>query len=100
MEKTFSHAMGVGISIIRWIYSVVIKLFIVILCRLQMTWMFFYQRLVEPTTIERWAVVNFSARCQIQNLINDLIKCGGLKGIVRRVIIMNTTLVYICTANS
>ncbi|KAL8145998.1 hypothetical protein AgCh_003945 [Apium graveolens] len=44
-------------------------------------WNFNNKKLVEPTSIERWAVVNFSARCQIQNLINDLIKCGGLKGI-------------------
>ncbi|KAL1817283.1 hypothetical protein DCAR_0521706 [Daucus carota subsp. sativus] len=44
-------------------------------------WNFNNKKLVEPTTIDRWAVVNFSARCNIQGLITDLIKCGGLKGI-------------------
>lgn len=37
---------------------------------------------MDPTKIEKWAVVNFSARCDIRNLVRDLIKCGGLKGIV------------------
>lgn len=40
------------------------------------------QKLVDPTSISKWAVVNFSARCDIRNLVRDLIKCGGLKGIV------------------
>ncbi|CAI9277601.1 unnamed protein product [Lactuca saligna] len=44
-------------------------------------WNFNNKKLVEPTKIERWAVVNFSARCNIQSLVKDLIKCGGLKGI-------------------
>lgn len=42
----------------------------------------FVQKLIEPTKVERWAVVNFSARCDIRNLIRDLIKCGSMKGIV------------------
>lgn len=40
------------------------------------------QRMVEPTKIERWAVVNFSARCDMTKLCNDLIRCGEMKGIV------------------
>lgn len=40
------------------------------------------QKLAEPTVIDRWAVVNFSARCDIRSLCRDLIKCGGMKGIV------------------
>ncbi|KVH87597.1 Argonaute/Dicer protein, PAZ [Cynara cardunculus var. scolymus] len=44
-------------------------------------WNFNNKKLVDPTKIERWAVVNFSARCDIRNLVRDLIKCGGLKGI-------------------
>ncbi|XP_071732448.1 protein argonaute 4-like [Rutidosis leptorrhynchoides] len=44
-------------------------------------WNFNNKKLVDPTTITKWAVVNFSARCDIRNLVRDLIKCGGLKGI-------------------
>uniref|UniRef100_A0A2N9FLS5 Piwi domain-containing protein n=1 Tax=Fagus sylvatica TaxID=28930 RepID=A0A2N9FLS5_FAGSY len=40
------------------------------------------RKLVQPTKLERWAVVNFSARCDTQGLVRDLIKCGDLKGIV------------------
>ncbi|KAF8403535.1 hypothetical protein HHK36_011639 [Tetracentron sinense] len=45
-------------------------------------WNFNNKKLVEPTRIERWAVVNFSARCDIRNLCRDLIKCGEMKGIL------------------
>ncbi|KAF9601982.1 hypothetical protein IFM89_024528 [Coptis chinensis] len=34
--------------------------------------------------IERWAIVNFSARCDVQKLWRDLAKCGQQKGIARR----------------
>ncbi|KAG1327683.1 Protein argonaute 4B [Cocos nucifera] len=44
-------------------------------------WNFNNKKLIEPTTVDRWAVVNFSARCDIRNLIRDLIKCGSMKGI-------------------
>lgn len=44
-------------------------------------WNFNNKKLVQPTKIERWAVVNFSARCDTQSLVRDLIKCGDLKGI-------------------
>ncbi|KAJ0467239.1 hypothetical protein HanIR_Chr14g0683151 [Helianthus annuus] len=37
-------------------------------------------KFVDPTKIEKWAVANFSARCDIRNLVKDLIKCGGMKG--------------------
>lgn len=37
---------------------------------------------MEPSKIERWAVVNFSARCDIRGLVRDLMKCGEMKGIV------------------
>ena len=40
------------------------------------------QKLVKPTKIERWVVVNFSARCDLKALVRDLIKCGDMKGIV------------------
>ncbi|XP_062171432.1 protein argonaute 4-like [Alnus glutinosa] len=45
-------------------------------------WNFNNKKLVQPAKIERWAVVNFSARCDIQGLIRDLTKCGELKGIL------------------
>ncbi|GAY50846.1 hypothetical protein CUMW_129820 [Citrus unshiu] len=45
-------------------------------------WNFNNKKLVQPTKIERWAVVNFSARCDIRSLVRDLIKCGEMKGIL------------------
>lgn len=41
-----------------------------------------FQKLAQPIKIERWAVVNFSARCDLRGLVRDLIKCGDMKGIV------------------
>ncbi|VAH60230.1 unnamed protein product [Triticum turgidum subsp. durum] len=41
----------------------------------------FNKRLARACVVDRWAVVNFSARCNTMNLVNDLIKCGGMKGI-------------------
>lgn len=40
------------------------------------------QRLWAPTKIERWAIVNFSARCDMSHLSRELINCGRNKGIV------------------
>lgn len=40
------------------------------------------QRLIRASSIDKWAVVNFSARCNVRDLVRDLIKCGGMKGIV------------------
>lgn len=42
----------------------------------------FGQKFVNACKIERWAVVNFSARCDVRGLIRDLIKVGESKGIV------------------
>ncbi|MQL41505.1 hypothetical protein EI012_26720, partial [Escherichia coli] len=42
-------------------------------------WNFNNKKIVEPVKIERWAVVNFSARCNVQALVRDLIKCGQMK---------------------
>ncbi|KAI7983451.1 Protein argonaute 4 [Camellia lanceoleosa] len=44
-------------------------------------WNFNNKKLVDPTKIERWAVVNFSARCDVRGLVRDMIKCGDMKGI-------------------
>ncbi|EEF34625.1 protein argonaute 4 isoform X1 [Ricinus communis] len=44
-------------------------------------WNFNNKKLVDPSKIERWAVVNFSARCDIRNLVRDLTKCAEMKGI-------------------
>ncbi|CAI0397266.1 unnamed protein product [Linum tenue] len=38
-------------------------------------------KLVQPSKIERWAVVNFSARCDVRRLVNDLLRCAEAKGI-------------------
>ncbi|XP_019434369.1 PREDICTED: protein argonaute 4A-like [Lupinus angustifolius] len=45
-------------------------------------WNFNNKKIVDPVKIERWAVVNFSARCNMQGLVRDLIKCGNMKGIM------------------
>lgn len=37
---------------------------------------------MEPSKIERWAVVNFSARCDVRSLVRDLTRCADMKGIV------------------
>ncbi|KAL3530098.1 hypothetical protein ACH5RR_009420 [Cinchona calisaya] len=44
-------------------------------------WNFNNKRLVQPAKIEKWAVVNFSARCDIRGLVKDFIRCGEMKGI-------------------
>ncbi|KAJ0978057.1 hypothetical protein J5N97_013531 [Dioscorea zingiberensis] len=44
-------------------------------------WNFNNKKLIEPSTVDKWAVVNFSARCDVRSLIRDLIKCGNMKGI-------------------
>ncbi|MQM02796.1 hypothetical protein Taro_035569 [Colocasia esculenta] len=44
-------------------------------------WNFNNKKLVEPATIDRWAVVNFSARCDVHHLIREMTKCGQMKGI-------------------
>ncbi|CAN7033672.1 unnamed protein product [Brassica oleracea var. botrytis] len=44
-------------------------------------WNFNYKKLVEPATVTRWVLVNFSARCDTKRLISDLIGCGRMKGI-------------------
>ncbi|XP_022728690.1 protein argonaute 4-like [Durio zibethinus] len=44
-------------------------------------WNFNNKRFVEPTRIEDWGVVNFSARCDVNKLVRDLMRCGEMKGI-------------------
>ncbi|XP_020102433.1 protein argonaute 16-like [Ananas comosus] len=44
-------------------------------------WNFNNKRLWAPTKIERWAIVNFSARCDTSHLSRELINCGRNKGI-------------------
>ncbi|CAI0397264.1 unnamed protein product [Linum tenue] len=44
-------------------------------------WNFNNKKLVQPSKIERWAVVNFSARCDVRRLVNDLLRCAEAKGI-------------------
>ncbi|XP_062082380.1 protein argonaute 4-like [Humulus lupulus] len=47
-------------------------------------WNFNNKKLAQPTKIEKWAVVNFNARCDINNLVQTLIKCGEMKGIMMK----------------
>ncbi|PIA48671.1 hypothetical protein AQUCO_01400922v1 [Aquilegia coerulea] len=44
-------------------------------------WNFRNKTLVEPAKIERWAIVNFSARCDVQKLSRDLARMGELMGV-------------------
>ncbi|KAL6976557.1 Protein argonaute-4, variant 2 [Sarracenia purpurea var. burkii] len=44
-------------------------------------WNFNNKKFVEPTKIDRWAVVNFSARCDLRGLVRDLTRIGETKGI-------------------
>ncbi|KAM6595904.1 hypothetical protein CsatA_006428 [Cannabis sativa] len=47
-------------------------------------WNFNNKKLAQPTKIDKWAVVNFNARCDIDNLVQTLIKCGEMKGILMK----------------
>ncbi|KAF6151925.1 hypothetical protein GIB67_010499 [Kingdonia uniflora] len=44
-------------------------------------WNYRNKRLVEPTKVDRWIIVNFSARCDTRKLVTDLIRCGEQMGI-------------------
>ncbi|XP_051151747.1 protein argonaute 16 [Andrographis paniculata] len=44
-------------------------------------WNFTKKRFLKPIHIERWALVNFSARCDSSYLSRELINCGRKKGI-------------------
>ncbi|XP_028794671.1 protein argonaute 16 isoform X2 [Neltuma alba] len=44
-------------------------------------WNFNNKTLLQPTRIDIWAVVNFSARCDTSYISRELIKCGMNKGI-------------------
>lgn len=44
-------------------------------------WNFNNKRFFDPAKVERWAVVNFSARCDVRGLIRDLTRLGEMKGI-------------------
>ncbi|XP_004501969.1 protein argonaute 4-like [Cicer arietinum] len=44
-------------------------------------WNFNNKKFVQPTKIERWAVANFSARCDVRGLVRDIIRIGNMKGI-------------------
>lgn len=44
-------------------------------------WNFSNKKLLEPSKIERWAVVNFSSRSDPRTIAKDLHRCGEQKGI-------------------
>ncbi|GAV64237.1 PAZ domain-containing protein/Piwi domain-containing protein/DUF1785 domain-containing protein [Cephalotus follicularis] len=44
-------------------------------------WSFNNKKFVQPAKIDNWAVVNFSARCDIHGLCRDLVRFGEMKGI-------------------
>ena len=41
-----------------------------------------FQKLIQTCSVDKWAVVNFSARCDIRRLIPDLMRNASAKGIV------------------
>ncbi|RVW97421.1 Protein argonaute 16 [Vitis vinifera] len=45
-------------------------------------WTYCLDKTFNPCRIERWAVVNFSARCDTSHLSRELINCGRNKGIL------------------
>uniref|UniRef100_A0ACD5XQE4 Uncharacterized protein n=1 Tax=Avena sativa TaxID=4498 RepID=A0ACD5XQE4_AVESA len=45
-------------------------------------WNYNNKKLFEPVKIERWAIVNFSARCDMSRISRELINCGRSKGII------------------
>ncbi|KAJ4771652.1 Argonaute [Rhynchospora pubera] len=44
-------------------------------------WNFNNKTLYKPCVVDEWAVVNFSAQCNVKNLIQSLIRCGQMKGV-------------------
>uniref|UniRef100_A0A0D9ZGT2 Uncharacterized protein n=2 Tax=Oryza glumipatula TaxID=40148 RepID=A0A0D9ZGT2_9ORYZ len=44
-------------------------------------WNFNNKKLIQTCSVDKWAVVNFSARCDVRNLIRDLIRNASAKGI-------------------
>ncbi|XP_065852608.1 protein argonaute 4A-like isoform X1 [Euphorbia lathyris] len=45
-------------------------------------WSFNHKKFADPVKIEEWAVVNFSARCDVRTLCRDLARFGEMKGIL------------------
>ncbi|KAL6535929.1 Protein argonaute 16 [Orobanche hederae] len=45
-------------------------------------WNFNNKKLLNPSRIDCWALVNFSARCDTSHLSRELINCGRNKGII------------------
>ena len=65
-------------DMLAWYCSVVV----VKMCFEFFSFHLFWQRFFEPAKVERWAVVNFSARCDVRGLVRDLTRLGETKGIV------------------
>ncbi|KAK8957284.1 Protein argonaute 4A [Platanthera zijinensis] len=45
-------------------------------------WNFNEKTFIAPVTVKNWFVVNFSAQCDTRALINSLMRCGEMKGMV------------------
>ncbi|XP_018443266.2 protein argonaute 9 [Raphanus sativus] len=43
-------------------------------------WNFNNKKFAEAATVAKWAVVNFSAKCNPRRIVDDLIRCGRMKG--------------------
>ncbi|KAJ4771651.1 Argonaute family protein [Rhynchospora pubera] len=44
-------------------------------------WNFKDKRLIRPCHVNKWAVFNFSAHCDVRKLVRDLIRCGDMMGV-------------------
>lgn len=97
MEMICLLGMGGGTSIIR--FSAVklsfTKFLNVIPCLI--TACTFGQKFVNACKIEKWAVVNFSARCNVRGLVTDLMRVGESKGIVRHPYSFDLFFFFVCT---
>jgi eukaryotic translation initiation factor 2C len=61
-------------------------------------WNFNNKKLIQTCSVDKWAVVNFSARCDVRNLIRDLIRNASAKGIVCFSFLSHILrLIFLCT---
>ena len=85
--KISSHAMDVGIlqtRSARFLFLTCLYYFLIInepSVNLLILFCLF-QKLYQTSSVRRWSVVNFSARCDVQGLVKDLKRLAIGKGLV------------------
>lgn len=58
---------------------------------LLITFVLFLKQLLRPAEINRWVVVNFSAKCDTEHIVIQLVGCGRRLGIVRLTAFLDST---------